>query len=55
MIITDKAMSYIEEIMQQNEGSTLRFNFEGEGCCDMTLWQALNSSKWRINYLSICL
>ncbi|MDC2863170.1 HesB/IscA family protein [Bacillus sp. BP-3] len=33
MIITDGAKAYIEEIMKEHGVSTLRFSFEGAGCC----------------------
>ena len=39
MVITDKAKSYIEKFMEESGESTLRFVFEGAGCC---------SPKWGI-------
>lgn len=33
MIITDEAKAYIEEVMKEHGVSTLRFSFEGAGCC----------------------
>jgi len=44
MIITDKAKAFIEGVMKENGVSTLRFTFEGAGCCGpsyaMTLQEA---------------
>lgn len=44
MIITDKAKAFIEGVMKENGVSTLRFMFEGAGCCGpsyaMTLQEA---------------
>lgn len=39
MVITDKAKSYIEKFMEESGENTLRFVFEGAGCC---------SPKWGI-------
>lgn len=33
MNITDKAKEFIENAMKENDVSTLRFTFEGAGCC----------------------
>ncbi|MFD3445919.1 HesB/IscA family protein [Microbacteriaceae bacterium 4G12] len=33
MNITDKAKEFIENAMKENGVSTLRFTFEGAGCC----------------------
>ncbi|MEI4803949.1 HesB/IscA family protein [Bacillus sp. NPDC077411] len=33
MIITDGAKTYIEEVMKEHGVFTLRFSFEGAGCC----------------------
>ncbi|GGE81322.1 HesB/IscA family protein [Priestia taiwanensis] len=33
MNITDKAKEFIENIMKENGVSTLRFAFDGSGCC----------------------
>nr|WP_236871278.1 adhesin [Brevibacillus laterosporus] len=33
MIITDKAKEFVQELMEDSSVFTLRFTFEGEGCC----------------------
>ncbi|MDF9478250.1 iron-sulfur cluster biosynthesis family protein [Bacillus cereus] len=45
MNITDKAKEFIENAMKENGVSTLRFTFEGAGCCGPSYGINLEEAK----------
>ncbi|HEF1855928.1 MULTISPECIES: HesB/IscA family protein [Bacillus] len=45
MIITDGAKAYIEEVMKEHGVSTLRFSFEGAGCCGPSWGMSLATAQ----------
>ncbi|MCX2827249.1 iron-sulfur cluster biosynthesis family protein [Bacillus pseudomycoides] len=60
MNITDKAKEFIQNAMKENSVSTLRFTFEGAGCCGpsygVTLAEALeNDLKETVNGIEIAI
>ncbi|PEA52922.1 adhesin [Bacillus pseudomycoides] len=60
MNITDKAKGFIENAMKENGVSTLRFTFEGVGCCgpnyDISLEKAQeNDVKQIVNGIEVAM
>jgi HesB-like selenoprotein len=60
MIITDKAKEFISNAMKENGVSTLRFTFEGAGCCGpsygVTLAEAQeNDVKETVNGIEVAI
>lgn len=43
MVITEKAKTFITKVMEENEADTLRFTFEGAGCCGPQLGLSLDN------------
>ncbi|KYD32547.1 adhesin [Parageobacillus toebii] len=45
MVITEKAKTFITKVMEENEADTLRFTFEGAGCCGPQLGLSLDNPQ----------
>lgn len=45
MVITEKAKTFITKVMEENGFDTLRFTFEGAGCCGPQLGLSLDNPQ----------
>ncbi|EZP76696.1 putative iron binding protein [Parageobacillus genomosp. 1] len=45
MVITEKAKTFITKVMEENGVDTLRFTFEGAGCCGPQLGLSLDNPQ----------